>query len=467
MSPHFKVTVVDMMPQQQSDESWQDSEPNLSVDPTNPQQIAGTAFTPCPVASPNNPVYSSQDGGQTWNLACMLPAGGKVYDQTIRFDGSGHLYCAFLHNDPDPKFQSGIRMSVSRTDGLNNLVTIFNQDPNTQPNIIDQPFVQSSTVKSGALAGKSVVYVGCNDFNNVPNTATIFMCLDAASPTPSFVPVRLDLRSPTPQDGPQVRTAIHPDGTVYAIFYSYLGTDSAGITYAASVLCRDDNWGAGASPFTALTDPGDNLPGRNLVESNFIPNYLRQERISLGDLAIAVDPKNSSVVYWAQVYYDENLVYTMNLYQSTDRKDPMSAYRVITSVQNATNPSIAVTDSGFLGFLYQQLTTVGSTQRYETHLQIFDPDMAASDIVLATTPANDPPKTFDPYLGDYAHLLALGNDFYGIFCADNTPDLGNFPNGVTYNRNHNFTTKQLLGTDNVTVINNSIDPFFFRVSYTP
>jgi hypothetical protein len=28
-------------------------------------------------------------------------------------------------------------------------------------------------------------------------------------------------------------------------------------------------------------------------------------------------------------------------------------------------------------------------------------------------------RTFDPYLGGYDHMLAVGRDFYGIFCASN------------------------------------------------
>ena len=84
--------------------------------------------------------------------------------------------------------------------------------------------------------------------------------------------------------------------------------------------------------------------------------------------------------------------------------------------------------------------------------------------MLADTPANVPVKTFDPYLGDYDHLLAVGKDFYGIFSANNTPDPNNFPQGVTFQRNHDCTAQNLLDTDGVTVVNVSIDPFFFRVS---
>ena len=54
--------------------------------------------------------------------------------------------------------------------------------------------------------------------------------------------------------------------------------------------------------------------------------------------------------------------------------------------------------------------------------------------------------------------------FYGIFSANNSPDLANFPNGVIYQRNHDFPTRKLLGLDGTTVIRTSIDPFFFKVA---
>ncbi len=60
--------------------------------------------------------------------------------------------------------------------------------------------------------------------------------------------------------------------------------------------------------------------------------------------------------------------------------------------------------------------------------------------------------------------MAVGNDFYGIFSANNTPDKANFPGGVGYQRNSNFTTRTLLGVNGVTPVNVSIDPFFFKAT---
>jgi hypothetical protein len=69
-----------------------------------------------------------------------------------------------------------------------------------------------------------------------------------------------------------------------------------------------------------------------------------------------------------------------------------------------------------------------------------------------------------PYIGDYIRSLAIGTNFYGVFCGNNTPNIANFPNGVTYQRGADWTTQRLLSTDGVTVVTPSIDPFFFHWS---
>jgi hypothetical protein len=69
-----------------------------------------------------------------------------------------------------------------------------------------------------------------------------------------------------------------------------------------------------------------------------------------------------------------------------------------------------------------------------------------------------------PYLGDYEQLLVQGGDFYGVFRANNTPDLANFPHGVHYQRNANFTTQTLLDVTGTTAVPISIDPFFVHIS---
>ena len=133
------------------------------------------------------------------------------------------------------------------------------------------------------------------------------------------------------------------------------------------------------------------------------------------------------------------------------------------SIGNAKNPAVAVNSLGKIGFLYQQLSGSGATQRWETHFRDSIDGVTWNDSVLCTALSQTPTRTFSPYIGDYLHMMAQGKDFYGVFCANNTPDLGNFPQGVTYQRNHDFAAKKLFALDGVTTVNPSIDPFYFKV----
>ena len=124
----------------------------------------------------------------------------------------------------------------------------------------------------------------------------------------------------------------------------------------------------------------------------------------------------------------------------------------------------AVNSVGKIGFLYQQLRgTTAATQRWVRHLRRSSDGISWDDLVLTDTAASTPVRTFFPYIGDYNHLLAVGKDFYGIFSASNFPDQANFPNGVKYQRNANFSTHELFNIDGVTEVPGSIDPFYFKV----
>jgi hypothetical protein len=82
---------------------------------------------------------------------------------------------------------------------------------------------------------------------------------------------------------------------------------------------------------------------------------------------------------------------------------------------------------------------------------------------LANAPSSvpTPASVMATYIGDYVKLQAVGTNFYGVFCANNTPDMANFPSGISYQRIANWSTNTLLGTDGVTPVAVSIDPFFF------
>jgi hypothetical protein len=452
------VLIVNMIPKSLSSETNQDSEPTLAVNPANPQQIAASAFTPDPGGGNLAPIFVSTDGGNTWILNSIVPSdsasGSATADITVAFSGStGTLYAGIIRL---PIVNDETRLNVLST---KNFLSSTKMKVLVDRMSVDQPFVKASTVNSGADKGKDQVFVGSNDFGAIKGkTATI----DRSNDGTKFKKIRIESRPTAGQDGPPVRPAIHSDGTVYAAYHAWRTFDNTtGNGSADIVVVRDDKWGDGKPAFSALKD-SDNLSGKRVAQNsqfNF-NDFLGLERTG-GAVAIAVDPSNSDIVFisWAD---NRNGIYTIHVRQSIDRGVTWSANDLKT-VANGTNPALAVNDKGTVGFLYQQLTGRAGSQRFVTHFQSSDDGRNWLDMILADTPANRPPKDFDPYLGDYAHLLALGNTFYGIFSANNEPNLEHFPNGVVYQRNHDFGKKQLLNTDGDSPVDSSIDPFFFKV----
>ncbi|MES9972418.1 MAG: hypothetical protein ABW092_20485 [Candidatus Thiodiazotropha sp.] len=461
-APAPQVTVVNMIPASFGNETNQDSEPNLAVNPNNPMQIAGSAFTSGAGICPSDlaPIYVSSDEGASWELNCIVPsdASGMTSDITVRFAKEGdNLYAGILRRP------GSLRLNILSTSDFMGASTMTVLEDRNQ---IDQPYIQATTV-----GGNDQVFVGVNDFAAGSKTATVEQSLDAAIPAPSFTSVRVEARATSGQDGPPIRPTIHPDGTVYAMFYGWRNF-SGGNAISDVTVVRDDNSGAGPTPFTDLTDPGDGLNGRRVVTditvpwANFVQNDFCQERFVGSNLSIATDPNNSDIVYiaWAERVGSDD--YTLRVRRSNDRGQTWSGD--LRTITNATNPALAINEDGLVGFLYQECVTTEPGQlrnaRWVTHLEFTEDQFSTTeDLILANVPADNPSPTFIPYIGDYVHLMTIGRDFYGIFSANNTPDLANFPNGVTYQRDADFTTKVLFNPEGKKVVP-SIDPFFVKVS---
>ena len=230
--PSMQVTVINMIPFAQSAEVGQDSEPNLSVNPNNPQQIAGSAFTANPTGAMGTaPIYVSTNGGATWAMNNIVPSGnGMTGDITVRFaDTSNVLYAGTLRGG------AGLTLNILRTfnfTGAGAMALLVNRAQE------DQPYVEAST-----FGGADRVYVGNNDLSQANGrTATIDRSLNGAVATPAFNSLRIETRNTCGQDGPPIRTTIHPDGTVYAVFYRYRPAGACNSPIPSDlVVVRDDN----------------------------------------------------------------------------------------------------------------------------------------------------------------------------------------------------------------------------------
>ena len=216
-----------MIPATIGNETNQDSEPDLTIDPNDPNTIIATAFTPNPSGSLTHaPVYVSTDGGATWALNNIVPSGnGMTGDITVTCSRSGVLYAGILQGG------GGLDMRILRVTPCTSGTAMTQLVGRTQE---DQPYARSITHTTGAQANNDLLFVGHNDFNNSPRTASLEQSLNAATAPPpaGLAAVSLERRAPSGQDGPPIRPAMHPDGTVYAVYTqrtASAGTESFGV----------------------------------------------------------------------------------------------------------------------------------------------------------------------------------------------------------------------------------------------
>src|SRR5262245_8746200 len=143
------VFLINMIPKALSGETNQDSEPHLTVNPSNTKQIVGTAFTPDPALGPNAPIHVSLDGGNTWMLNSIVPSlagsGIGTGDITTGFNANAsRLYGAILRAGTG-------KMEFLRTSAFSSPppMTVLKSRANA-----DQPFVFAATA-----GGKDRVYI--------------------------------------------------------------------------------------------------------------------------------------------------------------------------------------------------------------------------------------------------------------------------------------------------------------------
>ena len=448
------VRVVDLIPASLSGETWQDAEPFLALYASNTKLMAASAFTPNPggSASATAPIYVSDDGGDSWTLRNTLPSQAMTADITHAVGGNPPVLYAGIMKVP------GFPLNELKTSDFLSVATMTLQS--SRPDI-DQPFVRTTDV-----ANADRVYIGLNDFDAPEGrTATVDVSHNGGA---TYTSRRIETRNTMGQNGPSVRPAVAQDHTVYVAYFGWRSNTGSDVT-SDVVVVRDDSGATGATPFRHLLDPSDHLPGRLVATHVTIPwsnaATLGQERIG-STLSIALDALHSDNVYlaWADRVGTGD-IYTVHVRRSTDRGATWSGD--LRTLTNATDASLAVSTNGTVGLLYQQVTGSGGTSRWVTRLeQSRDGFATHQDVVLATVPATTPTFQFLPYIGDYNYLLTRGNQFLGIFSANNTPDSTNFPQGVVYQRRVDFPTHRLLDGAGAPVAV-SIDPFFFSAPVLP
>ena len=460
-----RLSVIDIMPNGQSGESAQDAETNLAVDPQNTSHIVASAFTRNPDLTVSNvaPIYVSTNGGTGWGFETIVPStNGSTGDISLAFATRGHhLYTGILDDG------SFLRQKILRTADpfTATTMTVLIDHSGDQR---DQPFPSAVTT---TVSGSDVdrVYHGFNFFQQrialggTSRTAATEFSLDAATAAPpaGFTTLVVEAVNTFQQNMPATRFAVHSGGVIYGVFYRWTGTATPSAVCDVIVV-RDDAFATGAAPFTALTSGTPAVAGNAVGTGRTVPAFpasLGQNRLVASNLSIAVSPVSAATVYVAWADSDATSFYTLHVRRSTDSGATWSGD--LLTLANATNPALAVNSDGVLGFAYQQLTGTGATRRWKTHIQRSTDTGTSwySDIILADVP-NSAGTVF---MGDYQDLVTVGRSFYGVFPALNTPNLANFPQGVTFLRNVNFTTNQVRDLANTANVTASIDPFFYKI----
>jgi autotransporter-associated beta strand protein len=449
------ISVADLLPFSLSGETYQNSEQNIGVNPANPQQAVVSTFS----TSPGGAYFATGDGGTSF-----INFDNKTsFDSSLAYSASGTAYLARISAIATNQRSGTVTISKSTNPTGNVPFTDINNyttPANTQ--IPDQPWVEAAQV-----GGQDHIYVCLNDLSQSSgNTATIRYSLDGGT---TFTNSVIEHGSPAGgQDDPSVRVAIN-GSRVYAAFcrYNSVGANTnGGYTIGSTIaVVRDDN--NGSSGFAALGTLGTTVASPNVVftTTDSSSKSLGNERVA-ANLTLAVDPNNANKVFVSYVDQPASGQLQVHVWRSTNSGTSFTDVFDSPIASKAALPALAVDGSGDVGLLYTSL----ESSRLVTHLVTSANDLVSgnTDNVLASFPDGTPTRTFDPYIGDYEELSAVGNTFYGSFSASNQADGTNliFGPNVTPKFLRNFagtigTASFQLRSISNTAVAASIDPYYF------
>jgi hypothetical protein len=486
------ITVVNMIPQAHSAEKKQNSEPSITVHRVDPRILASSATTVDPTFCVDDraALFVSKDAGDNWDFACVIPRteSGFPTDMTTRFAADGNaLYVSLLRIETANAYLTGYERPAGAT--LAQWMELLT-DPSSAASTVhvltrlidaDQPQLETSpSMLLGGLPFPARRAIGIASYENSVETCPA-RGIFATSRDPWVGPATKDFCL-TPRGFARVlsiRTAIHPDGTGYAILYRY-----AYDNYVDVVVLRHDNGitdvfqslkdlpvGApttdAESELESFCSKRDGKAGYRLVRCALYPtpysSVFGQESRRWSQLSIAVDPTKSSKVYvaWADSVDGSSSHLTLHFASSADRGNTWTVSPL--AIDNATNPALAVAKDGAIGLLYQQLVTTAAGKRWQTWFSLAEPEGSPHLFKLADASAASPVlcSGMEMYQGDYLELHSHGKDFYGVFSASNDRSDATFFPGAIFHRLYDVAGKPVDLAGNAVAV--SMDPYFVKV----
>jgi hypothetical protein len=406
------VSITDVVAS--SSETDQNSEPSLAVNPADTQQILTTAFSDA-----TSPVYFTGNGGTSWTDIEDIDSS----DSTMDWANGGNAYFCNVNG-------SGDSLQIWR---WNAAITQFALIPDAELTLggdgPDQPRLAANHVGS-----QDHVYIGFNDLSQPAKTASVYYSLDSGTTWTDQV-----VENVTPgagQDGYSIRPAV-TGSTVYLCFERWNKFLSNGNFTGDLVIVKDGSNGADGF--------GDLGVNGTIIASNvqFPQENLGEERTG-SDLGMAVSPADPSTIYVAYDVEVGGLAVARIMMSGDGGSTWAQIYQ--TSIQSAL-PDLAVTANGAVGLLY----TGYENGNIETHFVQSDDNFATHrDEILSRFKNGTPKIQYQPYIGDFEIVKAVGDNFYGTFSASNDTSL--YPLPVTFVRDASELGKSVAY---------SIDPFYF------
>jgi len=436
-----QIHIIDMIPQVNSAETAQQSEPNLAVDPSNPSLIFATTFN-----NPNGgnaPVFKSTAGGAvgSWSIFQTLatsdwtinfsPAGGTCYMTRL---GAGALV--------DKSVGGGAFTNIATLSGIG-----------------DQPHVVV-----GRRGGQDAVFVSGNN-----STGRLYSSLNGG--TTWNGPLLLETTAPAANNGPPIYNAFASTGRNYAAFTRLFNTTTGGNDSTGSlVIRRDDN--VGVPTYAGLPAAGVVPPTMNNIRLPYLTTQCgigtgSQAQRARSGLTLAVDPNNENRV---AVAFPDAINGTLHLHviQSNDGGNTWA--EPFAPITGGAIPALCFAGNGAVGMVYQQWD--GTNQ--STHFRQSGDGFATFSDTTLTSWVGATQTNPHPYLGDYYDLESVNNTFYGIYSGSNDPSLASL-NNPNITMQYDRFVQGPLGVPGTTlrasaggaVVAASIDTFFFNVAAIP
>jgi PEP-CTERM motif-containing protein len=462
----FVIPVVDVIPVGASNETGQNSEPSLAVNPTDPSQmISGTFSTSFTCAfncgTPNeldtvaSPYWKSTNGGNTWSSFGSI----QTVDKTLAWEQSGAAALTSTLSWANAAGNTQIQTFSGTTAGANFGAAVSTINPGQN---LDQPWIRTGSGNQ--------TYVAYNNLSNAGGRSASIVVGTGGGPFGAQV--TLETVNPIGgQDAPSVRQAVN-GSTVYAAFTRWGGVienDANGARFGNSqvVVVKSTNSGANfPTSVNAATTTGYFANTANTALT------LGQERTG-SDLAIAVDPNNANrvvVAYGDAPGANGSGQLQLHVIESTDGGTTWTQKFTTSSNVRSALPALTITQNGDVALLYAQFNPTAN-QLSQHLLTTTDDFTTTTDSLLGTQSNTMPLADFFPYLGDFYDLTSVGNVLYGIFSASNDDNgtLANYPDAIFQRLfagtpgTASFQLKDASG-NNVTL---SIDPFVFSIDLAP